>query len=111
MFIAPSIGQQVLPKHDNQEESDMTRQHLTSPTDIHEFKSGIESYTKDAWSSDRWKTFRLRFGVYDQRQPGKHMVRAKLPGGRLNLDQARAIGKAKTECGIHLAPNVARASL
>lgn len=72
----------------------MTREQLASPADLTQFNAGIENYTKGTWSSDRWKTFRLRFGIYEQRQPGLHMLRAKVPGGRLNLEQARAIAKA-----------------
>jgi len=77
----------------------MTTHQIASPADIREFKSGLENYAKGAWFLDRWKTFRLRFGIYEQRQAGEHMVRAKVPGGRLTLDQARAIAKSNTEFG------------
>jgi len=75
----------------------MTTHQIASPADMHEFKSGLENYAKGAWFDDRWKTFRLRFGIYEQRQSGQHMVRAKVPGGRLNLDQARAIATANSD--------------
>lgn len=75
----------------------MTTHQIASPTDIQDFKSGLENYAKGAWFLDRWKTFRLRFGIYEQRQSGEHMVRAKVPGGRLTLDQARAIAASNTD--------------
>ena len=83
----------------------MTTQSLALPADIPEFKSAIDNYAKGTWFSDRWRTFRLRYGIYEQRQSGQHMVRAKVPGGRLNFTQARAIAKANTAHGggdIHI---------
>jgi len=83
----------------------MSSHRISSPADMEEFKSGIENYTKGVWFSDRWKTFRLRFGIYEQRQSGQHMIRAKSPGGHLDLEQARAIAKANADFGggdIHI---------
>jgi sulfite reductase (NADPH) hemoprotein beta-component len=62
--------------------------------DVREFSAGLDDYVSGRWFADRWKTFRLRFGIYEQRQPGQHMIRAKVPGGRLTFDQARAIATA-----------------
>lgn len=75
----------------------MTTHQIASPADIEDFKSGLDNYVKGAWFSDRWKTFRLRYGIYEQRQAGEHMVRAKVPGGRLTLDQARTIARANMD--------------
>ena len=66
----------------------------STDTDIREFRAGLDDYQSGRWFADRWKTFRLRFGIYEQRQSGQHMVRAKVPGGRLSFDQARAIAHA-----------------
>ena len=74
----------------------MTPQVLALPADVPEFNSAIENYTKGAWSLDRWRTFRLRFGIYEQRQAGQHMVRSKVPGGRLSFSQARTMAAANT---------------
>lgn len=65
-------------------------QMLASRDDMREFRSGFKCYLGREWHEERWKTFRLRFGIYAQRQSGFHMVRAKLPGGRLSFAQARA---------------------
>jgi len=72
----------------------MTQQALALPADIPEFKAAIENYAKGLWFADRWRTFRLRYGIYEQRQSGQHMVRAKVPGGRLSFTQVRGIAKA-----------------
>lgn len=75
----------------------MTDQPIAIPADVPEFKSAVENYAKGAWFADRWRTFRLRYGIYEQRQSGQHMVRAKVPGGRLSFSQARAIAKANAD--------------
>lgn len=62
--------------------------------DLEDFRSGLNNYLDGRWFEDRWKTFRLRFGIYEQRQSAQHMVRIKVPGGRLTLDQARTIAQA-----------------
>lgn len=67
---------------------------LVSPADTETFKVGLAAYAAGRWYEDRWKTFRLRFGIYEQRQAGQHMVRLKVPGGRLTTAQARAIAAA-----------------
>ncbi len=69
---------------------------LASSADLEEFKSGLDNYKAGHWHEERWKTFRLRFGIYEQRQKGQYMVRIKVPGGRLNIAQARTIAKANT---------------
>jgi len=74
----------------------MTAQILALPADVPEFKSAIENYAKGAWSIDRWRTFRLRYGIYEQRQTGQFMVRSKVPGGRLSFSQARAMAASNT---------------
>lgn len=71
-----------------------TKLNLSTETDVETFGRGLEAYKSGRWHVDRWKTFRLRFGIYEQRQSGQHMVRAKVPGGRLSPDQALAIARA-----------------
>ncbi|MDH5749891.1 MAG: nitrite/sulfite reductase [Rhodospirillales bacterium] len=67
------------------------REPLVSLADLEEFQAGLRSFKQGRWHEDRWKTFRLRFGIYLQLQAEKYMVRAKLPGGRVTFAQARAI--------------------
>lgn len=70
---------------------------LLASSDLDEFRDGLDNFTSGRWHEDRWKTFRLRFGIYEQRQKGQHMVRLKLPGGRLSVAQACAIAAATRE--------------
>lgn len=84
---------------------DFKPQSLASANDIAEFRAGIASFINGDWHADRWKTFRLRFGIYEQLQAGEHMMRVKLPGGRLSLAQARTIARANADFGggdIHI---------
>lgn len=70
---------------------------LVNFADVDEFKSAVSEFKANRWHEDRWKTFRLRFGIYEQRQKGLHMIRLKVPGGRLSTDQARTIAKANAD--------------
>ncbi len=70
---------------------------LADQADLAEFAKGLAYYQAGRWHEDRWRTFRLRFGIYEQRQPGRFMVRAKIPGGRLSFRQAHAIAGASRD--------------
>lgn len=78
---------------------------LVSHADIAEYRTGLGRFASGAWDEDRWKTFRLRFGIYAQRQSNAYMIRAKIPGGRLSFVQARAVADANRRfCGgdVHI---------
>ncbi|NQU58390.1 MAG: nitrite/sulfite reductase [Rhodospirillales bacterium] len=73
--------------------------------DLSDYRDGLSNYASGYWSEDRWKTFRLRFGIYAQRQAQSYMIRSKMPGGRLSFAQARTAALANRQyCGsdIHL---------
>jgi len=92
-------------QHTSNDLVDFDTQSLASTHDISAFRDGIAHYINGDWTEDRWKTFRLRFGVYEQRQPGEHMMRVKQPGGRVSLNQARTIARANAAFGggdIHI---------
>jgi sulfite reductase beta subunit-like hemoprotein len=42
-------------------------------------------------TDDEFRPFRLKHGIYGQRQPGFQMVRTKVPSGLLNSEQLRAL--------------------
>jgi len=42
-------------------------------------------------TDDQFRPFRLKHGIYGQRQPGFQMVRVKIPSGVLNPDQLRML--------------------
>ncbi|MCB2102593.1 MAG: hypothetical protein KDE22_17075, partial [Rhodobacterales bacterium] len=78
---------------------------LATPADAAEYRAALAAFRTGAWPQERWTTFRLRHGVYAQAQADTYMVRAKLPGGRLSFDQARAVAVANRDhCGaaVHL---------
>ncbi len=73
---------------------------LVRVDDARDYAAALAAYRRGTWDDGRWTTFRLRNGVYAQKQPGMHMVRAKIPGGRLSFDQARTIAAANRRyCG------------
>ena len=42
-------------------------------------------------TDDQFRPFRLKHGIYGQRQPGFQMVRVKIPSGALNAEQLRLL--------------------
>jgi len=56
---------------------------LARADDVADFRDGLRRYRAGLWDETRWSSFRLRHGVYGQRQPGRQMLRLKVPGGVL----------------------------
>ncbi len=54
---------------------------LVRLSDLDEYRFGLENQLAGAWDDERWTAFRVRFGVYGQKQDGVQMVRIKIPGG------------------------------
>lgn len=67
---------------------------LVRQSDLAEYRRGLERHKAGEWDGERFTAFRLRFGVYGQKQPGVQMVRIKIPGGRLSPAWLRTIGAA-----------------
>jgi sulfite reductase beta subunit-like hemoprotein len=44
-------------------------------------------------TDDQFRPFRLKHGIYGQRQPGFQMVRVKVPSGLLNAEQLRVLAR------------------
>jgi sulfite reductase beta subunit-like hemoprotein len=44
-------------------------------------------------TDDQFRPFRLKHGIYGQRQPGFQMVRVKIPSGLMNGEQLRALAR------------------
>ncbi len=70
---------------------------LSRMSDLTEYRAGFEKYMSGAWDDERWTTFRLRFGVYGQSQPGVQMMRIKLPGGIASTQWERTIARLNRE--------------
>jgi sulfite reductase beta subunit-like hemoprotein len=50
-------------------------------------------------SEDEFRSFRLKHGIYGQRQPGVQMVRTKVPSGMLTAPQLEQMGNVADEFG------------
>ena len=64
---------------------------LSNHEEINVFDRALQDYKKLSMDVDRFTATRLQMGIYGQRQEGVHMIRIKLPGGRLNSLQLNAI--------------------
>ncbi|MCC6746883.1 MAG: nitrite/sulfite reductase [Deltaproteobacteria bacterium] len=58
------------------------------------FEAELELFRRGELPEERFRALRLIYGVYGQRQPGRHMVRLKLPAGRVTGAQLRAVADA-----------------
>jgi len=68
-----------------------TTQNLSDLAEIDRFEQAIQAFNAGDLDLDRMTAARLQHGVYGQRQPGLHMLRIKVPGGRLTPDQLDAV--------------------
>ena len=70
----------------------MTSNYLwNSPEEVDTFEQTVQKFLAQKIDAERFMAFRLQHGVYGQRQEGVHMVRVKIPGGRLYAHQLPAI--------------------
>ncbi|MSQ12221.1 MAG: nitrite/sulfite reductase [Dehalococcoidia bacterium] len=63
------------------------------PEEIDYFEKRTRQFLSDGADATQYRAFRLRQGVYGQRQPGVQMFRIKIPFGRLTPAQLEAIGR------------------
>ena len=62
------------------------------PEEIADFEKQVARFRAGEWSENDFMAFRLRQGVYGQRQMDAQMFRIKCPFGGLNADQMDALG-------------------
>ena len=62
------------------------------PSEIEEFERGVQRFQSGNWDPTDFMAFRLRQGVYGQRQPDVHMFRIKIPFGGMTADQLDMMG-------------------
>ena len=67
--------------------------------DIEEFRGYAEAYLAGQLTDDQFRPYRLRRGIYGQRQPGVQMVRTKIPSGMLTAPQVRQLALIADEFG------------
>ena len=61
------------------------------PEELEEFEHEVKRFQAGEWNTEHeFMAFRLRQGVYGQRQPDVQMVRVKAPFGGLTADQLDA---------------------
>ena len=65
--------------------------------DIEEFRSAADAFLAGKMTDDELRPWRLRRGVYGQRQPEVHMIRTKVPGGSLTVGQMRQLARVADE--------------
>ena len=63
------------------------------PEEITGFESEVEKFRAGGWEEAQFMAFRLKQGVYGQRQPDAQMVRIKFPFGGINDKQMDAVGE------------------
>ncbi|HLO77498.1 MAG TPA: nitrite/sulfite reductase [Magnetospirillum sp.] len=73
---------------------------LVSMSDLAEYRDGLAKHLAGEWDDERWTAYRVRFGVYGQKQPGVQMVRIKIPGGILSIAWARTIAEANRRFAV-----------
>lgn len=54
---------------------------LVRSSDLADYRKGLARRQSGEWDEERFTAFRLRHGVYGQKQAGVQMVRVKIPGG------------------------------
>jgi sulfite reductase beta subunit-like hemoprotein len=67
--------------------------------EIETFRSRSQAYLAEEITEDQFRPFRLKHGIYGQRQLGVQMVRCKIPGGLLTGPQIEQLGRIADEFG------------
>lgn len=60
--------------------------------EIAAFEARLKMLEQGGLTEDEFRPFRLKYGIYSQRQPGFQMVRVKIPSGVLTSAQLRTLG-------------------
>src|SRR5579864_4582858 len=67
--------------------------------EIERFRAKAEQVMAGTVSADEFRGFRLRYGIYGQRQQGVQMVRTKLPSGMVTAPQLERLADVADEFG------------
>ena len=71
----------------------------TVRAEIETFRKTAESFLAGEITEKEFRPFRLRHGIYGQRQAGVQMVRTKIPSGLLTAKQTEQLGNIADEFG------------
>jgi sulfite reductase beta subunit-like hemoprotein len=64
-----------------------------------EFRAQAARFLAGAIDEERFRSYRVRRGIYGQRQAGLQMVRIRIPGGRVTAERLLAIAEAAERFG------------
>lgn len=67
--------------------------------EIETFRQRAEQFLAGEISENDFRPFRLKHGIYGQRQAGVQMVRCKIPSGMMTARQAEQLGRVADEFG------------
>jgi sulfite reductase beta subunit-like hemoprotein len=67
--------------------------------EIETFRARSQAYLAGEITEDQFRPFRLKHGIYGQRQAGVQMVRCKIPSGLLTAPQVEQLGRIADEFG------------
>src|ERR1039458_3296905 len=67
--------------------------------EIETFRTKALAFLAGEIPEDEFRPFRLKHGIYGQRQPGVQMVRCKVPGGLLTPRQVEQLARIADEFG------------
>jgi sulfite reductase beta subunit-like hemoprotein len=67
--------------------------------EIERFRAKAEQVLAGVITDDEFRAFRLRYGIYGQRQPGVQMVRTKIPSGMVTAGQLECLAEIADEYG------------
>lgn len=67
--------------------------------EIEIFRQKSQAFLNGEVSEDDFRPFRLKHGIYGQRQPGVQMVRCKIPGGLMTSRQAEQFARIADDFG------------
>src|ERR1051326_3968851 len=67
--------------------------------EIETFRRKANAFLAGEIPEDEFRPFRLKHGIYGQRQPGVQMVRCKIPGGLLTAAQMDQLARIAEEFG------------
>ena len=83
-----------------QERQDFEQQHqVTVRQEIETFRQRAQQFLNGEITENEFRPFRLKHGIYGQRQAGVQMVRCKIPSGLLTAPQLEQLGRIADEFG------------
>src|ERR1022692_2961403 len=87
-------------REDLHQREELESQHArTVREEIETFRQRAHAFLAGEITEDDFRPFRLKLGIYGQRQPGVQMVRCKIPGGLLTSPQVEQLARIADEFG------------